>query len=377
MKTNFNIRKTEPKDAEQHVRLGLTVWRYAYKNIFPEEVFIDKENKAEDKIKNFDKNIQNDNMSLSYVAESDGKIVGFVFGRMLSHYEHFGKMGYADLEALYIHPDYQGLGIGSKLKKIFVDWAKSNGATKFVIGVLKDNHNARKVYEKWGGKLDEYTQPFVKLGVSYDEVFYTYDLTKENKLKGEKMIETERLILRAYTLNDVQDVVAGLNEFDVAKGLVTPFPYTIEDAKNFISKNLNPGERNKYNFAIVEKKTGRLIGGTGVEVKAGNIGGGGIWLNKNYHKKGYGTEAYLARSIFAFKYLGLKELKSCYYDYNIGSKHLHEKVGFLHTGEEEISYNHALGHDVRGIIVHLSREKFENLDIYKDIKIKVTENDNK
>lgn len=58
--------------------------------------------------------------------------------------------------------------------------------TKFVDGVLKDNHNARKVYEKWGGKLDEYTQPFVKLGVSYDEVFYTYDLTKENNLKGEK-----------------------------------------------------------------------------------------------------------------------------------------------------------------------------------------------
>ena len=65
--------------------------------------------------------------------------------------------------------------------------AKSNGATKFVIGVLKDNHNAKKVYEKWGGKLDEYTQPFVKLGVGYDEVFYTYDLTKENKLKGEKI----------------------------------------------------------------------------------------------------------------------------------------------------------------------------------------------
>lgn len=192
MKKEYKIRKTELKDAEQHVRLGLSVWRCAYKNIFPEEVFIDKENKAEDKIKNFDKSIQNDNTSLSYVAESEGKIVGFVFGRMLSHYVHFGKMGYADLEAIYIHPDYQGLGIGSKLKQTFIDWAKSNGATKFVIGVLKDNHNARKIYEKWGGKLDEYTQPFVKLGVEYDEVFYTYDLTKENNLKGEKNM---RLIL--------------------------------------------------------------------------------------------------------------------------------------------------------------------------------------
>ena len=173
---NIIYRKTKIEDAEQHVRLGLLVWRDAYKHIFPEEVFIEKENRVADKIKNFDKSITNDNMSLSYVAEIEGKIVGFVFGRMISHYQYFGEKGYADLEAIYIHPDYQGLGIGNKLKQIFIDWAKKNGGTKFVIGVLKENHKARKVYEKWGGKLDEYTQPFVKLGVDYDEVFYTYDL---------------------------------------------------------------------------------------------------------------------------------------------------------------------------------------------------------
>ena len=64
---------------------------------------------------------------------------------------------------------------------MFEKWAKENGATKYVIGVLRDNYKARKVYEKWGGKLDEYVQPFVKLGVEYDEVFYTYNLEKEDK----------------------------------------------------------------------------------------------------------------------------------------------------------------------------------------------------
>ena len=43
-------------------------------------------------------------------------------------------------------------------------------------GVLKDNLKARAVYEKWGGVLDDYTQPIVKLGVGYDEVFYTYNI---------------------------------------------------------------------------------------------------------------------------------------------------------------------------------------------------------
>ena len=64
---------------------------------------------------------------------------------------------------------------------MFEKWAKENGATKYVIGVLRDNHKARRVYEKWGGKIDKYVQPFVKLGVDYDEVFYTYDLEKEFK----------------------------------------------------------------------------------------------------------------------------------------------------------------------------------------------------
>ena len=68
------------------------------------------------------------------------------------------------------------MGIGTKFKNLFVDWAKENGATKFVIGVLKDNFKARRVYEKWGGKLDSYTQPFIKLGVEYDECFYTFEI---------------------------------------------------------------------------------------------------------------------------------------------------------------------------------------------------------
>jgi GNAT superfamily N-acetyltransferase len=168
------IRKVKPEDAEQYLKLVCYVWRDAYKHIFPEEVFIERESLVPERVKSFDENFYNDNTKLVYVAEDDGKIVGVIMARIDSGYEYFDKLGYADLEALYIHPDYQGKGIGSKFKKIFVDWLKENKATKYVIGVLKENTNARKVYEAWGGKLDEYNQPFVKLGVPYDEVFYTY-----------------------------------------------------------------------------------------------------------------------------------------------------------------------------------------------------------
>ncbi len=62
------------------------------------------------------------------------------------------------------------------MKNIFEAWAIENGASKYVIGVLKDNKKARKVYESWGGKLSSYEESYVKLGIGYPEVFYTYNL---------------------------------------------------------------------------------------------------------------------------------------------------------------------------------------------------------
>ena len=42
--------------------------------------------------------------------------------------------------------------------------------------MLKNNAKGRAVYENWGGKLDDYTKSFVKLGVGYEEVFYTFEI---------------------------------------------------------------------------------------------------------------------------------------------------------------------------------------------------------
>lgn len=170
------IRKVESKDAVGLVTLNNLVWRIAYKDIFPEEVFAERDEYAAKKIQNFDQIYYNGDDEICYVAETDGKIVGFVLGRIISDYDYFKNLGYADLQAVYILPEYQGRGVSSKFKNLFVNWAREHGATKFVIGVLKDNNKARKVYEKWGGKLDPHTEPFVKLGVGYEEVFYTYKL---------------------------------------------------------------------------------------------------------------------------------------------------------------------------------------------------------
>lgn len=176
MESEILIRKVKPNDAKEYVNLINLVWRSAYKHIFPENVFVELEKKSNERIKNFLDNFYTDNTRMCYVAEIDGVIVGAIYGTIKSTYDYYEEKGFADLVSLYIKDEYQGMGIGNKLKDIFINWAKENGAKKFVIGVLKENTNARKVYEKWGGKLDSHEQLFYKLGIGYDEVFYIYDL---------------------------------------------------------------------------------------------------------------------------------------------------------------------------------------------------------
>lgn len=171
----LKFRKVNSKDARGWFILANKVWRDAYKHIFPEEVFIEKEKQVNERIKTFDKKIDNSDKNIAYVAEYDGDIIGIMCGHINSSYEYF-KVDYADLEAIYIDPEFQRLGIGSAFKDIFEKWARENGATKYVIGVLKDNIKARKVYELWGGKLSKYEGKFIKLDKGYPEIFYTYNI---------------------------------------------------------------------------------------------------------------------------------------------------------------------------------------------------------
>ena len=134
-----------------------------------------KEKNVEEKEKNFNQKICNDNKNIALVAEYKGEIVGIMCGSINSNYEHF-NLEYADLIGLYIDSNFQKKGIASNFKAMFEDWARKNGASKYVIGVLKDNKKARAVYEKWGGKLSTYEEDFYKMGVAYKEVFYIYDL---------------------------------------------------------------------------------------------------------------------------------------------------------------------------------------------------------
>ena len=178
-KNGVVIRKANISDAEKYVDLNNLVWKDAYKHIFPEEIFLEREKMKSVKMEQFCDYTKSPE-HIVYVAEKDGELVGLILAGTSSFYPYYAERGYADLMAIYVHPDYQGFGIASSLKKIFDKWLEDKGKTKFVIGVLKDNLKARKVYEKWGGVLDEREEPFQMLGKDYSEVFYLYNINTRN-----------------------------------------------------------------------------------------------------------------------------------------------------------------------------------------------------
>lgn len=146
------------------------------------------------------------------------------------------------------------------------------------------------------------------------------------------IIETDRLILRQWKLDDINDVVEGLNNLNVTKWLAqVPYPYTEEDAKGFITKSI---ENNLYNFAIVLKEENKVIGGTQLNNISNVHGtaGGGIWLNEKYQGKGYGTEAFGARIKYAFEELGLRRLENGYFKENEKSHKMQLRFGYKDEG---------------------------------------------
>ncbi|HEX3075422.1 MAG TPA: GNAT family protein [Lachnospiraceae bacterium] len=150
-----------------------------------------------------------------------------------------------------------------------------------------------------------------------------------------KTLETERLLLRPWSIDDKKD------HYEYAKSkVVGPMagwkPHdSIEESEKIIQMFIKEDET----WAIVCKENGKVIGSVGLHNDGKRDLGSdkarmlGYVLSEEFWGQGIMTEACKRVMRFAFEDMNLEILSVCHYPFNIKSKRVIEKLGFHYEGQ--------------------------------------------
>ena len=89
---------------------------------------------------------------LSFVAEEDGEIFGFIFAQMLHHVNNAENLVW--IENMGVHPYLRRNGIGYKLLRATVDAGMQKGATVIHSSIQPDNVPSIMMHKKMGFFID-------------------------------------------------------------------------------------------------------------------------------------------------------------------------------------------------------------------------------
>jgi RimJ/RimL family protein N-acetyltransferase len=144
-------------------------------------------------------------------------------------------------------------------------------------------------------------------------------------------LESERLVLRAPQLADAPAVAVLANNRKVAEMTASiPHPCRPADAEAWIA-GLTEDARG-IAFALLEKKSGALVGACGYGMRDEAIPEIGYWIGEPFWGRGYATEAVRTMIDHAFTATDLDALAASCRVTNRASRGVLEKCGFQWTG---------------------------------------------
>ncbi len=151
-------------------------------------------------------------------------------------------------------------------------------------------------------------------------------------MKGGLKIEC---IIRSWKIEDAANIAEILNNKKILDNLRDglPYPYTENDAKNFISAMLNADKNTTYAFAITINN--KVVGSIGVfrkdniHFKTAEMG---YYIGEAYWGKGIGTSAVKQVCKYIFENTDIIRIFAEPFSCNIGSCRVLEKSGFLYEG---------------------------------------------
>ena len=139
-----------------------------------------------------------------------------------------------------------------------------------------------------------------------------------------RMIETERLILRPLTIADATDVFEWTGDPIVNRYMPYPVHSDLDATKAWIAQI--DAKTNEYGFVL--KSTGKVIGSGSIRKDDDGIYTIGYNMNRQYWGNGYATEAAKAMIDWAGEQFHVKEFKACHATANTASGNVLRKCGF-------------------------------------------------
>ena len=137
------------------------------------------------------------------------------------------------------------------------------------------------------------------------------------------------LVLRSWSEDDVDAMVAGCNDVDVARWIPTiPHPYTPEDALAFIR-----GEVRDDHTAFAIEVGGRVVGGVGLGLdEHEHRATMGYWVAADARGHGFCTRALRLLTRYALEDLAVQRVDLITDPANAASQRVAENVGFQREG---------------------------------------------
>lgn len=175
-------------------------------------------------------------------------------------------------------------------------------------------------------------------------------------------LQTERLILRPFSLKDASDVKRLAGDPAIADTTLNiPHPYADGMAEEWIETHQSTFDGGVgVTFAITLRQSGELAGAIGIRKNMRfNRAEMGYWMGKPYWGKGYCTESAKAVIVYGFDEMELNRIFAYHLTRNPASGRVMEKAGMSYEG-------HLRQHTLRkGVYEDLKlyailRDEFEN-----------------
>ncbi len=160
-------------------------------------------------------------------------------------------------------------------------------------------------------------------------------------MAGFPQLQSERLVLRAFTPDDAPEVERLAGAREVAAGTLTmPHPYPEGAAATWIATHAGSVERGDGLTVAVERLAdGALLGAMSLRIEREHERAElGYWIGRPYWGSGYATEAAAALVAYAFEQLELNRVYAYHFSTNPASGRVLQKIGMRHEGTQRQHY---------------------------------------